>query len=377
MDFTLSEEQEMLRKTARDFLEEKCPKTLVRDMESDEKGYPPALWHEMAGLGWMGLAFPESFGGSGMSFLDLAILLEETGRACLPGPFLSSVVLGGLTILDAGNEQQKQEYLPVIASGEKVFTLALTEAAAGYDAGSINVTATADGNDYLIDGTKLFVPDANVADYLLCITRTGQPTDTDEGLTVFIVGAGSPGISHSLLKTISGDKLCEVTFDRVKVNAENILGEPGRGWDIVQRIIQRAAVAKCCELVGVMQGALELTLDYAKERRQFDRPIGSFQVIQHFCVDMATDVDTTRFSTYQAAWTLSEGLPCAKEVSVAKAWAGEAYDRVVTLAHQIHGAIGCTIDHDLQFYTKRGKAAQLGFGGGDLHREIVAQCMGL
>ncbi|MBC8477715.1 MAG: acyl-CoA/acyl-ACP dehydrogenase, partial [Dehalococcoidia bacterium] len=269
MDFTLSEEQEMLRKTARDFLEEKCPKTLVRDMESDEKGYPPALWKEMAGLGWMGLAFPESFGGSGMSFLDLAVLLEETGRACLPGPFLSSVVLGGLTILDAGSERQKQEYLPVIASGEKVFTLALTEAAAGYDAGSINVTATADGSDYLIDGTKLFVPDANVADYLLCVARTGQRTDTDEGLTVFIVDAGSPGISHSLLKTISGDKLCEVTFDRVKVSAENVLGEPGQGWDIVQRTIQRAAVAKCCELVGVMQGALELTLDYAKERRQF------------------------------------------------------------------------------------------------------------
>jgi len=145
----------------------------------------------------------------------------------------------------------------------------------------------------------------------------------------------------------------------------------------VQRAVQRAAVSKCCELVGVSQKALDLTLDYARERRQFNRPIGSFQIIQHYCVDMATDVDATRFSTYQAAWRLSEGLPCIKEVAIAKAWAGEANDRVSTLAHEIHGAIGCTIDHDLGLYTKRGKAAQLSFGGGDFYRELVAQQMGL
>ena len=377
MDFTLTEEQEMLRKSARDFLEEKCPTALVREMYTDERGYPQSLWKEMAELGWMGLAFPENYGGSGMSFLDLAVLLEETGRACLPGPFLSSVVLGGLTILDAGNEQQKQKYLPAIARGEAIFTLALTEEDAGYDAASVKVTATPDGNDYVITGTKLFVPDANVADYLLCVARTGQPEDTDGGITVFIIDTSTSGICHSVLKTISGDKLCEVTFNQVNVGAENIIGEPGKGWDIVQRTIRRAAVSKCCELVGASQKALELTLDYAKERRQFNRPIGSFQIIQHHCVDMATDVDATRFSTYQAAWRLSEGLSCIKEVAVAKAWAGEANDRVVTLAHQIHGAIGCTLDHDLGLYTKRGKAAQLSFGGGDFYREIVARQMGL
>ena len=377
MDFALSEEQEMLRRTARDFLEEKCPKTLVREMIEDEKGYPPALWQEMGGLGWMGLAFPESLGGSGMSFLDLCVLIEETGRACLPGPFLSSVVLGGLTILDAGSEEQKSEYLPRIASGEALLTLALNEADPRYDPSAIQMTATADGDDFVIDGTKLFVPDAHVADHLICIARTGEATETGEGLTAFIVDAGSPGLSRSLLKTISGDKLFEVTFDGVKVPRENVLGQVGGGWEIVRRTIQRAAVASCCELVGVVQRALELTLEYATERRQFGRPIGSFQVIQHYCVDMATDVDATRFVTYEAAWTLSEGLPCTREVAVAKAWAGEAYDRVVTLAHQIHGAIGCTIDHELQFYTKRGKAAQLSFGSGDFHRETVAQQMGL
>lgn len=377
MDFTLSEEQEMLRKTARDFLEEKCPKTLVAEMEADERGYPLALWQEMAGLGWMGLAFPERFGGSGMSFLDLAVLLAETGRACLPGPFLSSVVLSGLTILDAGSEEQKQQHLPAIARGEAVFTLALTEADARYEPDAIKVTAITEGGDYVIEGTKLFVPDAHVADRLLCVARTGQPAESADGLTVFIVDTGSPGLSHSLLKTVSGDKLCEVTFDRVKVPAEDVVGQPDRGWEVVQKTVQRAAVAKCCELVGILERVLEMTLDYARERRQFGRPIGSFQVIQHYCADMATDVDATRFSTYRAAWTLGEGLPCAREVAIAKAWAGDAYDRVVTLAHQIHGAIGCTIDHELQFYTKRGKAAQLSFGGGDFYREIVAREMGL
>ncbi len=377
MDFSLSEEQEMLKKMARDFLTDKCPKELVREMESDEKGYSPELWQEVAGLGWTGLVFPEKYGGSNMDLLDLAVLLEEMGRACLPGPFFSTVVLGGLTILDAGSEEQKQEYLPGIASGEVLFTLALTEASARYDAGSIAVAATADNGAYIINGTKLFVPDAHIADYLLCVARTGEQGAAEDGITIFIVDARSEGIGNSVLKTIAGDKQCEVVFDRVRVPAGNILGQPGRGWGIVQRAIERAAVAKCCDMTGIVQRVLEMTLDYAKERRQFDRPIGSFQVIQHYCADMATDVDGTRFSAYQAAWMLREGLTGAREVAIAKAWAGEAYERVITLAHQIHGAIGCSIDHDLNFYTKRGKAAQLSFGDGDFYRELVAQRMGL
>ncbi len=377
MDFTFSEEQEMLKKMARDFLTDKCPKELIKEMEADERGYSPELWKEMAGLGWMGLVLPEKYGGSNMAFLDLAVLLEEMGRACLPGPFFSTIVLGGLTVLDAGSEEQKQEYLPKIASGEALFTLALTEASARYDAGSIAVTATADNNDYIINGTKLFVPDAHIADYLLCVARTGEQGEVEDGITVFIVDARSAGISNTVLKTITGDKQCEVVFDQVRVPAGNILGQPDRGWGVVQRAIERAAVAKCCDMAGVVQQVLEMTLDYAKERRQFDRPIGSFQVIQHYCADMATDVDGIKFSTYEAAWMLSEGLPCTREVAIAKAWAGEACERIVTLAHQIHGAIGCTIDHDLHLYTKRGKVAQLSFGDGDFYRELVAQKMGL
>jgi alkylation response protein AidB-like acyl-CoA dehydrogenase len=377
VNFALSEEQEMLRKSARDFLTDKCPSKLVKDMEKSEKGYSPELWREMVGLGWMGLAFPEKYSGTDMRFLDLAILLEEMGRAALPGPFFSSVVLGGLTILDAGSDEQKQKYLPKIAGGEAIFTLALTESSARYEPASIKMKATADGDAYVISGTKMFVPDAHIADYLLGVARTDVRARGEKGITVFIVDAYSPGISCSVLKTIANDKLCEVVFDRVRVPEENILGGLGQGWSVIRRVLERASIAKCCETIGAMQRTLDMTVEYAKTRKQFNRPIGSLQVIQHYCANMATDVDGSRFSTYQAAWRLSEGLPAAREVAIAKAWIGEAFGRVSTLAHQVHGAIGCTIDHDLQFYTKRGKAAELTYGDGDFYREIVAREMGL
>jgi len=377
MDLVLSEEQEMLKKMAHDFLTDKFPKTVVKEIEESEPGYSPESWREMAELGWMGLVFPEKYAGADMSFLDLAVLLEEMGRACLPGPYFSTVILGGLTILDAGSEEQKQEYLPKIASGEAIFTLALTESSARYDAAAIETKAAADNNAFILNGTKLFVPDAHIADYMLVIARTDEKSKGEDGITIFIVDAKSPGISYTVLKTIANDKLCEVVFDQVSVPKENILGQLNQGWSEVQKVIQRAAVAKCCEMVGCIQQALDMTVDYAKERKQYDRPIGSFQVIQHYCVDMATDVDGTRLSTYQAAWMLSEGLPCTKEVAIAKAWAGEACQRVMALAHQIHGAIGVTLDHDLQYYTRRAKAAEVTFGDANFYREVVAQEMGL
>jgi len=364
----------MLKKTARDFLADKCSKTFVKQMEESETGYSRELWQEMAELGWMGLAFPEKYGGGDMSFLDLAVLLEEMGRACLPGPFFPTVVLGGLSILDVGSEEQKQEFLPKIIRGEKILTLALTEPGyRNYDAPSVTVEATPNDGNYIINGTKLFVADAHIADYLLCVARTRPENE----VTIFLADAQNPRINHTTLKTIAGDKLCEVGFDQLPIPKANTLGQLDQGWSAVQKIIERAVVGKCCEMVGNIQRVLEMTVDYAKERKQFDRPIGSFQAIQHYCADMATDVDGARFSTYQAAWMLSEGLPCTKEVAIAKAWIGEASQRVFALAHQIHGAIGVTIEHDLHFYTRRAKAAELAFGDANFYREVVAREMGL
>jgi alkylation response protein AidB-like acyl-CoA dehydrogenase len=374
MKLTLTEGQEMLRKTARDFLTDKCPKSFVRQMEESETGYSRELWEKMAELGWIGLAFPEKYGGGDMSFLDLAVLLEEMGRACLPSPFFSTVVLGGLLILDLGSDEQKQQYLPKIIGGQKILTLALTEPGYdNYDASSVKVAANRNNGNYIISGTKLFVPDAHIADNLLCVAKT-KP---ESGISIFLVDAKNSGIRYTVLETIAGDKLCEVVFNEMSVPEASILGRLDQGWSTVQKTIERAAVGKCCETVGNIQRVLEMTVDYAKERKQFDHPIGSFQAIQHYCADMATDVDGARFSTYRAAWMLSEGVPCTKEIAIAKAWAGKASQRVLALAHQIHGAIGATIEHDLHYYTRRAKAAELAFGDADFYQEIVAREMGL
>lgn len=377
MDLGFSEEQEMLRKTARDFLETECPKSLVKELAEDEQGYTTELWSKMAELGWMGLALPEEYDGMGMSFLDLAVLLEEMGRACLPGPFFSTVVLSGFTILEAGNEEQKKELLPKIATGEAILTIALTEPSASYDPASITVKAVPDKDEYVISGTKLFVENAHIADYLVCVTRTKDGASPEDGITLFLVDGKSPGIATTLLKTIAGDKQCEVIFDNVRVPKKNMLGERDKGWPVVERILEKAAVAKCAEMVGGAQATLDMSVAYAKERIQFGRPIGSFQAIQHHCANMVTDVDGSRFITYQAAWKVSEGLPATMEVSMAKAWVSEAYRRVTQLGHQIHGGIGFCIDHDMPLYFKQAKAAEPTFGDADWHREIVARELGL
>jgi len=377
MDLSFSEEQEMLWKSARDFLANKVPKTLVREMETDPKGYVPEMWKEMADLGWVGLPLPEQYGGGGFTFLDLVVLLEEVGRACLPAPFISTVVLGALPVATWGTEEQKKDILPKVAKGEMIMTMALTEPSARYEAKSVQVKAKAEGESFVIDGTKLFVNDANVADKMIVVARTAEKANPEEGITLFLADAKSPGISVLNLSTIAGDKLCEVTFKGVKVPKANVLGKVDEGWPMVKQVIQWAALAKSAEMMGGAQQVLEMTIQYGKDRVQFDRPIGSFQILQHYMADMSIDVDSSRVSLHKAAWMLSEGLPCTKEISVIKGWLSEAYRRVTATSHQIHGAIGFTKDHDLELYFRRAKAGELYFGDADYHREIVAEEMGL
>ena len=377
MDLGLSEEQEMLKTSARGFLQKECPKKLVKQLDESDEGYSPELWRKIAGLGWIGLPFPEKYGGGGGSFLGLVVLFEEMGYNILPGPFFSTVVLGGLPILAAGNDEQKKELLPNIANGEAILTLALTEPSVRYDAAAVKTTADARNGEYVINGTKLFVPDANVADFLLVVARTRETANPEDGITVFLVDAKCPGVETTLLKTLARDKQCEVVFEDVSVSKENILGELDRGWPVVEDILRKATVAKCAEMVGGAQAALDMAVAYAKERVQFNRPIGSFQAIQHYCANMVSDVDGSRFVTYKAAWKVSEGLPATMDVAVAKAWTSSAYGRVTLLAHQIFGAIGFTMDHDLHLYYRRAKASEMMFGDGAYHRAIVASELGL
>ena len=377
MDFDFNDEQKMLQKGARDFFEKEVPKSLIKRMAEDEKGNPPDLWKKMAQLGWLGLIFPEQYGGGGGSIIDLVALEEEMGRACLPGAFYSTVLLGGLFILNNGSEEQKKEILPKVANGEVILTLALTEPSDSYEAAAVEVEAKSDKDDYVISGTKLFVPDAHIADYIICIARTKKGTKPENGITAFLVDTKSPGISSTMLKSIAGDKLCEVIFNKVRVPKKNIVGKLDQAWGPLQQTLQQVKLARCAEMVGGAQKALELAADHAKKRVQFDRPIGSFPVIQQLVANMMMDVDGARFLTYEAAWKFNEGIPCAKEIAMVKAFTSEAYQRTTATAEQILGGIGYTTDGDMQLYYKRAKAAELTLGDGKFHREALAKELGM
>jgi len=378
MDFGLSEEQVMLKTSARDFLEKECPKKHVRQMMDDEKGYSPELWKKMADLGWQGLVFPEQYGGVGSSFLDLAVLLEEMGRALVPGPFLSTIVHCGRPIDLFGTEEQKKAYLPGIASGESIFTLAYTEINGGLGAKDIATTAKLSGQDFIIDGTKMFIADAHIADYFLCVTRTGGHPDSEEGVSLFLVNARSEGIEVKVLKTITGEKLCEVVFKGVKVPRNAILGEQGKGWRIMRRILDEAEVAESAWMSGGARWVLETCIDYACKRIQFGVPIGSFQAIQHKCANMAVEVEGATSVTYYAAWAVAENDPqLTLAASTAKAWCSEAYKHAAIEGIQIHGGIGYTWDHDMHLYLKRAKSSEVAFGDADYHRERVATLMNI
>jgi len=377
MDLGFDESQMMLKNSAREFLQQECPTTYVRAMEMDTRGYSPEQWRKVADLGWMGVAVPEQYGGMGLSFFDLALLLEEQGRALLPGPFFSTTVLGAMSILEAGSDVQKAQYLPRIASGNLIATLALTEPSATYEPSGVHATATAQGGGYVLNGVKLFVPDAQVADLLVVAARTKTTPNSAEGVTLFLVDAKAPGVTITPLVTIASDKQAEVALKDVRVPASAVLGKADQGWPTVARIIELAAVGKCAEMLGGADRVLDMTVNYAKERVQFGRPIGSFQAIQHHCANMATDVEGCRYVTYQAAWRVSERLPATQEVAIAKAWVSDAYRRVCALGHQSHGAIGFTKEYDLQLFTRRAKSAEVAYGDADYHRELVAQGLGL
>ena len=380
MDFGFSDEQDMLRQTARAFLEEHCPTTFVRQMMEDDKGYSVDLWKEMAELGWLGLAFPEAYGGQGLGFVDLTVILEEMGAALLPSPFLSTVILAGQTILLGGSEAQKKAYLPKIAEGALVATLAMTEPAGRFDAEGITaVQATPQGAGFSITGTKLFVPDAHIAELLVVAARTKETDDKSAGISLFLVEGNSPGVSTTLLKTMDQTrKQCEVVFDNVQVGRDRLLGTVDQGWPILQKVLNLATVSLCAEMVGGAQRVLDLSVSYAKERVQFGRPIGSFQAIKHKCAEMMLQVESAKSAAYYAAWAVDEDVPEAPlAVSMAKAYCSDAYRNTAGEGIQVHGGIGFTWEHDMHLYFKRAKYAEFTFGDATYHRELVAQGLNL
>ena len=378
MDFGFSEEQEMLRQSARDFLAKESPMTYVRRMMEDERGFTDEQWRKMAELGWMGLILPEEYGGSGLDFVDMVVVLEEMGRVVLPGPFFSTVVVAGVAIAEGGSTAQKKELLPKLAAGGLRATLAQLEPSARWDADGIGLEAKPAGSAYKLSGTKLFVPDAHIAD-LLIVAGRAPGSKGAEGVSLFLVDARAPGVKTTLLKTMDQTrKLCEVVLQDVSVPAERLLGQPGKGWALLERVVDRGKVGLCAEMCGGAQKVLEMSVEYAKVREQFGRPIGSFQAIQHKCANMLVEVESSKSATYYAAWAVANDVPEAPlAAAMAKAYVSDAYRHTAGEGIQIHGGIGFTWEHDMHIYFKRAKSSEVTFGDATWNRELVAQLINL
>ncbi len=375
MDFSLNEHQELLRKEARKFFDSEYPKKVVKELEASELGYSPEIFKQMAELGWLGLAIPEEYGGVEGNLLDLAILFEEIGKTACPTPLFSTLVLGALPLIEASSQTQKQEILPKVAEGNAILTLALNELETDNKPEFMATKATKNGDGFVINGTKLFVPYAHAADYILVVAATGEVTPDGKGISVFMVGNYAEGIDRTPLITVAADKLYEVTFQNVPVSAKDIVGQIDNGWPIVESTLRKATIIQCAETIGVMQQALSITAEYTSNRYQFDQPIAKFQAVQHRMADMLTDVEGTRWLTYKAISLLDKGQAANREVAIAKAWTGEACQRVAYAAQHLHGGLGMDLDYDLHYYFEWAKSRQLNLGTPLTHLETINPAM--
>ena len=368
----------MLRRSARVLLEKQCPSSMVRRMMDDQLGYAPDLWKTIADLGWVGLVIPESFDGAGLSYVDMAVLLEEMGRVLLPAPFIPTVLFAE-AINRAGSEHQKNTLLPKIASGELTATLAHLEPSGALEADGITMSARPSGGGFMLEGAKLFVNDAHAVDYLLVAARSDAQSRGENGITLFAIERTRPGIATTVLETMDRTrKVAEVKFQEVEASQADVVGKVGEGWKPLAQVIDRGKVSLAAEMVGGASKVLDVCVAYAKTREQFGRPIGSYQAIQHKCANMLVDIESARSAVYYAAWAVSQEVPEASlAAALAKASASDAYRRATADGIQIHGGIGFTWEHDVHLYFKRAKSSEFTFGDATYNREIVAQLIGL
>ena len=365
MDLVLSEEQQAFKHWARAFLRRECSLELVRAMEDDSRGYPPLLWEGMARQGWLAWAFPQNYGGQGRDFFDLALLVEELGYSAAPTPFFSSIVLGGLFLLQAGTAAQRSALLPRVASGETLFTLA-------YEGEEAPFIENRDGG-FELRGARALVPYAQSADWIIWVTRTRPGRAAHRGISAFFVDPREPSVRLRQMATTAGDSLFEVTLDGLRVRREAVVGRLHSAGRALASLVRQGTALKCMEMVGGAEAALDLTVAYAKQRVQFGRPIGAFQAVQHHCANMYRDLQMCRALAYQACWLVGEKLEASQAISAAKLKLSQAYPAITRTAHQITGAVGYYTDYPLDLYTRRAIAAAGVFGDADHHAKNLAQ----
>jgi len=374
MDVQFSEEQELLRDSAREFLSRECPMALVREQMDDEQGGAESLWRQMAELGWVGLIVPEAYGGSGLGAVDLALLMEEMGRALAPVPYLSTAVMGAHALLVGANETQKQALLPALARGELRIALAQLEQNGSWEPHGISLRAEPAGEGFRLDGTKLFVADAQCADRLIVAARTGD-SDAESEIALFLVDTHDPDVEiRPIAYNEQVRKVCEVRLNGVTLDADARLDAGASGWSVLQEVYDHARAALTAELAGAARKTLEMTVEYAKTREQFGQPIGRFQSIQHKCANMLVRTEGIRSAAYYASWALSAGEPDAHtSACLALSYANDAYTFVAAECIQIHGGLGFTWEQDPHLYFKHAKAAEFALGDPTYLRELAAR----
>ncbi len=369
MDLEFSEEQHMLRDLVRGVCGTYASLDTVRAMEDDPIGYPKEFWAQLAALDLTGLMIPEEYGGSGMTALEGAVVYEELGRALAPSPhFVSAVVAAGL-FLRLGSDRQKQHWLPAIATGEAIVTTASLEPNGGFGPRGVQTTATVDGDHFVLDGTKWHVPFAAAAHQLVVLARTGpSPTDVD----LFVVDPAAPGVTLTQHFSLASDCQYQVHLAGVRVPAADRLGESGSGWAAWEAVRLEGLVFLAAQAIGGAGYALEITVQYAKDRQQFDKPLGAFQAISHYLADAATEVNGGRILVYEAAWALANHAPIDALAPMAKLFAGQTFRNGTAMAQQVFGGVGFTLDYDIQLYFRRAKTLQVAWLDDVALREMVA-----
>jgi len=379
MEFSFSEDQDELRRAARRFLEVASSEERVRTAMETEQGYDSATWEQLSEeLAWTALTIPEEYGGLGMSYLDLHPLMEEMGRALLCSPFFSTICLGANALLLGGSDTQKERHLPGIAAGETTVTLAYAEKNHQVDAENVEATYSRSGSGYTLRGKKSYVLDGHTADLLIVAARSEQSKGA-EGVSLFLVPSDAEGVKRAWLPTMDQTRrLAAIELGDVAVPADALLGEEGRGWELSERTLDLGRIALAAEQVGAAERCLEMSVDYAKVRKQFGRPIGSFQAIKHKCADMLTMIESARSAAFYASALAAQGESDLEEAaSGAKAFCSDTFFHCAAENIQIHGGIGFTWEHPAHMYFKRAKATEVLFGDPSSHRERVATRMGL
>lgn len=372
MDISLSDEQQMLVDSAREFLRDTCPLAVVRQWEQLPHRYPPDLWTRLAGMGWTGVVYPEAYGGLGLRNLDMTLLMREMGRVALPSPILSTVLLAGRCILEAGSEEQKRRLLPRIVAGELLMSFAFIEASAEPDAATVRTTATPGKAGYVLTGTKHFVEYAEQAELMLVVARTRESADQEQGLTMFLVEAQAPGVAFAPLRTLALQPQARVVLDDVQVGHDAVIGPVDQAWPVLDRTIQAATAMLCGYLSGIAEGAHELGVSYSKERVQYGQPIGAFQAIQNYLATTWAKNAMGEYLSYYAAWLIDQGIPSREAVSTAKAFVGYSAVESTQLATQLHGGLGATVDARTTPYLRWAKQLQQTLGNCQYHEKIIA-----